>query len=282
MEHLANGCDQARPRLCRTPFADTRRRRPEMHDVFHHEWDMRRRVETSPRAESRSWWLDEIAHAGAEHLRRDYVEGFDAKSGTDFEEVVDDLVALGLDDTSTVVDLGAGTGAFAIAVAPVARRVVAADVSPAMIGLMRARIAELGFQNVDVVQAGLLSYEHEGEPADFVHSRNTFHQVPDFWKVMALRRVHEILRPDGVLHLQDLAFSFPLDTVEGSIEKWMNGATKDPARGWTAAEYAAHLRDEFSTFTWLLEEMFEQTGFQILESWFSESGIYAGYECRQR
>src|SRR5580700_8015262 len=103
--------------------------------------EMRRCVETSPRAESRSWLLDEIAHAGSEHLQRDYAEGFDAKSGTDFEEVVDDLVALGLDDTSTVVDLGAGTGAFAIAVAPVARRVVAADVSPAMVGLMRARIA---------------------------------------------------------------------------------------------------------------------------------------------
>jgi len=68
------------------------------------------------------------------------------------------------------------------------------------------------------VQAGLLSYEHEGEPADFVHSRNTFHQVPDFWKVMALRRIHEILRPDGVLHLQDLVFSFPLDAVGFGIE----------------------------------------------------------------
>ena len=147
---------------------------------------------------------------------------------------------------------------------------------------MRTRITELGIRNVRVVQAGMLSYEHEGEPADFVYSRNTFHQIPDFWKVMALRRIHQILRPGGVLHLQDLVFSFPLDTVDESIGSWMEGAAVDPSRGWTAAEYATHLREEFSTFTWLLEEMLEQTGFEVLESWFSESGIYAGYECRRR
>jgi SAM-dependent methyltransferase len=228
-----------------------------------------------------SWALDEVAHAGPEHLQRDYAAAFDTKSGTDFDEVVNDLVALGLDGTSTVVDLGAGTGAFAMAAASVAKQVIAVDVSPAMVELMRTRIAELGLRNVRVVQAGLLSYDHEGEPAEFVHSRNTFHQVPDFWKVMALRKVHQILRPGGILHLQDLVFSFPLEATEARIASWMDNARKDPARGWIASEYATHLRDEFSTFTWLFEQMLVQTGFEILDSWFSETGIYAGYDCRR-
>jgi SAM-dependent methyltransferase len=247
----------------------------------HVTWEKGAHGDTSPVDHGRSWMLNEVGHAGPEHLRRDYAEAFDAKSGTDFDEVVDDLVALGLDDTSTVVDLGAGTGAFAIAVAPVARQVIAVDVSPAMVELMQSRVAGLGLSNVRVVRAGMLSYEHNAAPADFVHSRNTLHQVPDFWKVMALRRVHEVLRPDGVLHLQDLVFSFPLDSVESSIDRWMDAAAEDPTRGWTASEYATHLRDEFSTFSWIIEEMFEQTGFEVLDSWFSDSGIYAGYECRR-
>ena len=228
-----------------------------------------------------SWALDEVAHAGPEHLQRDYAAVFDTKSGTDFDKVVNDLVALGLDGTSTVVDLGAGTGAFAMAAASVAKQVIAVDVSPAMVELMRSRIAELGLRNVSVVQAGLLSYDHEKEPADFVHSRNTFHQVPDFWKVMALRKVHQILRPGGILHLQDLVFSFPPEATEARIASWMDNAAEDPAIGWTAAEYATHLRDEFSTFTWILELMLAKTGFEILDSLFSESGIYAGYDCRR-
>ncbi|MGO9341984.1 MAG: class I SAM-dependent methyltransferase [Acidimicrobiales bacterium] len=229
-----------------------------------------------------SWLLDEVAHAGPEHLQRSYADVFDAKSGTDFDEVVDDLVALGLDETSTVVDLGAGTGAFAIAAARVAGQVVAVDVSPAMVELMRSRVARGSLRNVSVVQAGLLSYEHEGKPADFVHSRNTFHQVPDFWKAMALRRIHGFLRHDGILHLQDLVFSFPLEATEATIESWMDNASQDPARGWTASEYATHLRDECSTFTWVLEAMFDRTGFDVLDSWFGESGIYAAYDCRRR
>jgi SAM-dependent methyltransferase len=229
----------------------------------------------------RSWALDELAHAGPEHLQRDYADAFDTKSATNFDEVVDDLVSLGLDATSTIVDLGAGTGAFAIAAASVARKVIAVDVSPAMVDLMRSRIAGLGLRNVSVVRAGLLSYEHEGEPVGFVHSRNTFHQVPDFWKVMALRRVHQILRPGGILHLKDLVFSFPLEATEATIGSWMDNAAHDPASGWTAGEYATHLRDEFSTFTWIFEEMLVQTGFEILDSWFSETGIYAGYDCRR-
>ena len=76
--------------------------------------------DSSPDGHGRSWSLDEIAHAGPEHLQRGYAEAFDAKSATDFDEVVEGLVALGLDGTSTVVDLGAGTGAFAIAAARVA------------------------------------------------------------------------------------------------------------------------------------------------------------------
>lgn len=236
---------------------------------------------TGPSDREPSWALDEVAHAGGEHLQRDYAEAFDAKSGTDFGEVVGDLVNLGLDVTSTVVDLGAGTGSFAVAAAPVARQVIAVDVSPAMVELMRSRVGELGLRNVTVVRAGLLSYVHEQDPVDFVHSRNTFHQVPDFWKVMALRRVHRMLQPGGILHLQDLVFSFPLEATEESIRSWMDNAAEDPARGWTAAEYATHLREEFSTFNWILEQMLGRTGFEILDSWFSESGIYAGYNCRR-
>jgi len=39
-----------------------------------------------------------------------------------------------------VVDLGAGTGQFSLAVAPVCARVVAVDVSPVMLETLRAKI----------------------------------------------------------------------------------------------------------------------------------------------
>jgi hypothetical protein len=41
-----------------------------------------------------------------------------------------------------------------------------------------------------------------------------------------------------------------------------------------------HLREEYSTFTWLIEPMLAETGFEIVNSWCSDSQVYAWYDCR--
>lgn len=147
------------------------------------------------------WRLDELAHAGPEHLDPDYVAAYDRKSPTDWGEDIATLQALGVGASSTVVDLGAGTGTFARAIAPHVARVVAVDVSEPMVAAMRAN-------GVEAVRAGFLSYEHEGDPPDVVFTRNAFHHLPDFWKAIALERVARLLEPGGVLLLEDLVYSF--------------------------------------------------------------------------
>jgi SAM-dependent methyltransferase len=144
------------------------------------------------------WTLDEGAHVGPEHLDPEYVAAYDKKSGVD---PVDDLVVLerhGLDRTSIVVDLGAGTGTFTLAVAPHCRRVIAVDVSLAMLNFMSDRISKAALGNVEFVKAGYLSYQHAGMPADIVYTRNALHHVPDFWKAIALSRIAEMLRAAAI------------------------------------------------------------------------------------
>ena len=152
--------------------------------------------------------LDELAHAGQEHLDEAYVAGYEAKSQYDPTPDVDVLRDHGLDRHSTVVDLGAGTGVFAIAVAPHCGRVIAVDVSPAMVDVLHRQVAVSGLDNIEVVHGGYLTYEHSGAAPGFVFSRNAMHQVPDFWKGIALDHVARLLPPDGVLRLRDLVFDF--------------------------------------------------------------------------
>jgi ubiquinone/menaquinone biosynthesis C-methylase UbiE len=227
------------------------------------------------------WWLDEGAHAGAEHLDPAYVAGYERKAGYDPTEDLDALRRFGFGGESTVVDLGAGTGAFAMAAARVCRRVVAVDVSPAMTAVLRRKATEAELANVTIVEAGFLSYEHSGEPPDFVFTRNALHQLPDFWKAIALARIAAMLAPGGILRLHDLVFDFEPADAEERIETWFGGAVSDPAAGFTAAELATHTREEFSTYTWLLEPMLEHTGFEILER-ASRRGAYAAYTCIRR
>jgi hypothetical protein len=41
-----------------------------------------------------------------------------------------------------------------------------------------------------------------------------------------------------------------------------------------------HVRDEFSTFSWLLEPMIQRCGFAIEQAVYSEDGIFATYVLR--
>lgn len=228
-----------------------------------------------------SWWLDERRTIGAEHLDADYVAAYDAKAQVDPSEDIDVLRRHGLNDTSTVVDLGAGTGSFTVAAAPIARSVVAVDPSLAMAARLRQRLVEERLLNVTIVEAGFLTYDHSGEPVDVVFTRNALHQLPDFWKVVALRRVAALLRPGGVFRLRDLVVDAAPDQIEATIEAWMARAVDDPSRGYTAEEFAEHLRSEFSTFTWLLEPMLQRTGFEIMDREVRAS-VYTTCTCRRR
>jgi SAM-dependent methyltransferase len=224
--------------------------------------------------------LDELALAGPEHLDPAYVAGYDRKAAGDVEAEVSLLRELGLDAESTLVDLGAGTGSLALAAAADCRRVVAVDISPAMVAAIRAR-AE-GVANVEVVETGFLGYRHAGDPADVVYSRNALHHLPDFWKALALRRLAAVLRPGGILRLRDLVYAFEPDEAEARVAAWLDRAAARPEDGWTREELEHHLRTEHSTFTWLLEPMLERAGFVIEDAVYGELGVYAAYVCRRR
>ena len=58
-----------------------------------------------------------------------------------------------------------------------------------------------GQPDVTVVPAGFLTYEHVGAPVEFVYSRNALHQLPDFWKGIALQRITAYLAPGAIFRV---------------------------------------------------------------------------------
>jgi ubiquinone/menaquinone biosynthesis C-methylase UbiE len=226
--------------------------------------------------------LNETASAGRENLDAEHAARYDCKEDADASNELALCQELGLSRNATVVDLGAGTGQFAITAAPACRRVVAVDVSGVMLRRLRDKLNAAGIANVEIVQAGFLSYEHRGEPPELVYSRFALHHLPDIWKALALTRIARILRPEGVLRLWDVAYSFdPLD-AHARLEAWCASVEGDGhEHGWSRAELEEHVRDESSTFTWLLEPMIERCGFQIEAASYSEDRIFAKYVLRK-
>ncbi len=224
--------------------------------------------------------MDELAHAGRENLDPAHVARYDGKEDADAAAELAALQAAGLGEDATVVDLGAGTGQFALVAAAAVRRVVAVDVSPAMLDHLRAKLGDRGVGNVECVAGGFLTYEHGPEPADLVYSRYALHHLPDFWKARALVRVADMLRPGGILRLSDVVYGFDPAEAETCLEQWMaQMASESVEGGWIRAELEEHVRDEHSTFTWLLEPMLEKAGFTIEHADYSEDRIFARYRC---
>ena len=208
-----------------------------------------------------------------------FITGYDRKQGYPDPEA--DIAAFeqhGLGGDSTVVDLGAGTGQFAIPAAARFGRVTAVDVSPAMVAALCAKAeAATGGSALECVRGEFLSYVPAGH-VDGVYTRNALHQLPDFWKVIALRRIADMLRPGGVLRLLDLVYDFGPGEADAVFAAWFAHAAKDPADGYTAADYAEHIKTEYSTFRWLLEPMLAATGFEVLDVSF-KGRLYGAYTC---
>jgi len=230
----------------------------------------------------RHFVFDELQHAGPEHLDPAYVAGYDRKARTDVSGDLGLLRDLGLRDSSTVLDIGAGTGTFALAAAPLCQRVVAVDVSPAMLDALRAKLETSGLTNVECVRAGFLTYETPAETVDFVYSRNALHHLPDFWKGIALKRIAGMLRRGGFLRLRDLVYSFAPEGADDAFEAWLAQAPLNAEEGWTREELETHIRDEYSTFSWLLEPMLEHAGFAIEDATHASSRAFSAYTCRKR
>ncbi len=201
------------------------------------------------------WMIDELIYAGDEHLDPEYVEGYDEKSAVDHSDDIGRCKLTGSTRRASSSTWAPEPGCSRWRLLRYCKRVVAVDVSDAMLAILEREIERAGCDNIEVVHAGLLSYDHQGEPADFVYSRNTFHHLPDFWKALALQRIAEMLAPGGVLLLHDLVYSFDTSEVGEAIEGWLSRAAPTPDVGFTRADLELHVRTEYSTFSWLFEPM---------------------------
>lgn len=216
--------------------------------------------------ETVDWMPDEVAFAGRENLDSAHVARYDDKEDAEAMLEVDRLRSRGMDSSSLVLEFGSGTGQFTIAAAPVVEHVVAVDPSPPMLARLREKVSSLSLENIETAQSGFLTYEHRHRPVDVVYTRYALHHLPDAWKAIALARIRSMMRSGGTLRLWDVVYGFDPSEAPERFERWcaMGGETIESE--WSRTEFAEHVRDEHSTFTWLMEPILERAGFRIEES----------------
>ena len=70
----------------------------------------------------------------------------------------------------------------------------------------------------------------------------------------------------SILYLRDVIFSFNPAVYQSHIEAWIERVAKPPGEGFTKRDFEMHVREEHSTFAWIVEGMLQRAGFEIVEA----------------
>jgi 2-polyprenyl-3-methyl-5-hydroxy-6-metoxy-1,4-benzoquinol methylase len=173
------------------------------------------------------------------------------------------LSMLGVQRGWRVADIGCGNGVLACEAALIGAEVDAIDISPAMLALaeIQARDRKVAIRTQ---AAGLLSFAYEPNSYDLIVSEFALHHLPDFWKAVALSRIFCALKPASSLYLRDIVFTGKLDGRERDVEQWADFNIRN--HDFAHDSVVSHMRDEYSTFGWVIERMLADAGFTLVSA----------------
>jgi putative AdoMet-dependent methyltransferase len=223
------------------------------------------------------WQWDEGVHCGTDYADGAEVERYDARMAlvrdvaSESEKILE-FLRPSSDDV--ILEIGTGTGFFARTAAKYCREVIALDISRTMLATATERAEGENAGNVTNVHAGFLTYEHAGEPVDAVVTQLALHHLPDSWKLIALRRLHQIMRPGGKLFLGDVVYHQEEMETEPSayFERLVTSLPEAIREG-----MARHIAREYSTLDWIMRGLLERSGFRVERV--DSSRFMTGYFC---
>src|ERR1700726_4467344 len=171
------------------------------------------------------------------------------------------LTMLGVQRGWRVADIGCGNGVLACEAALMGADVDAIDISPAMLALaeIQARSRKV---TIRTQPAGLLSFAYQPDTYDLIVSEFALHHLPDFWKAVALSRIFCALKPGSSFYLRDIVFVSMPDGAERDVGEWAEFNINN--HGFERDSVVTHMRDEYSTFGWVIERMLTEVGFTLV------------------
>src|SRR6201997_285754 len=173
------------------------------------------------------------------------------------------LSMLGVRPGWRVADIGCGNGILACEAALMGAEVDAIDISPAMLALAKISAGDRKVA-IRTQSAGLLSFAYQPESYDLIVSEFTLHHLPDFWKAVALSRIHNALKPGACFFLRDIVFVSMPDGSERDVIGWADYNIKN--HDFERDSVVTHMRDEYSTFGWVMERMLTEVGFTLVSA----------------
>jgi ubiquinone/menaquinone biosynthesis C-methylase UbiE len=149
-------------------------------------------------------------------------EGYDgqfAELREEHDRGVERLIRLAnLNREDVVLDLGTGTGAVALAIAPQVREVIGVDPSQKMLEVARKKAHESHLSNVEF-RMGSFTNPNIHEKVDMILSNDAFHVIADDAKRHAIGIMYDTLRERGRVILGDEMVCYDREEIRKKAEE---------------------------------------------------------------
>jgi len=211
------------------------------------------------------WLFNEMDQVGADFENIERVHAYDERMSKvrNFNKEIEYIVnAIDLKKEHVILEFGSGTGNFTIAAAKICTKVYAVDISSNMLTYLKNKAKQRNIKNIITIQSGFLNYQHKNKLVDAIITNVALHHLPDFWKMVSLYRMNKMIKSGGKLFIGDVIFSFPVEEYKVKINNFINNIENSADPGF-AEDAETHMREEFSSFDWVIEGMLKRCGFTI-------------------
>lgn len=228
-------------------------------------------------------WEDAIAQVVSEKGLRDYICQSERAA---FRHLWD------LPPESAVLDVGAGWGAISAGLATSFSHVVAVEGVLERCRFMKTRFKQMGFQNVEVICSNFLGLPLQDAQFDAVVLNGVLEWLglasregnPREIQLAVLRRVHRLLKPNGVLYVgieNRIGWAAWRGEIDHSGLKYTSLMPRKVADLWCRLRgrgYRSDLNQGYRTYTYSLPgygKLFREAGFRRMRTYHA----WNGYNC---
>nr|WP_321497088.1 class I SAM-dependent methyltransferase [uncultured Methanolobus sp.] len=226
------------------------------------------------------WYYDELIQVGTDYGSEDEVLQYDRKMGSVRNiagEAETMCKLIDIQPEYEILEIGCGTGEFSIELSKHCKQVTALDISQMMLDFAEKKAKSRQRDNIRFIKSGFLTYDSGETKYDAVVTQLVLHHLPDFWKLIALKNIHSMLKSGGKFFLKDVVFSSDIQDFDEYFSQLFRNMPPE-ADDKVVEEMKLHIKEEYSTFDWTMKGLIEQAGFKIVE-YVHKKGFMATYLC---
>jgi ubiquinone/menaquinone biosynthesis C-methylase UbiE len=121
--------------------------------------------------------------------------------------------------TDVIMEIGAGTGAVSLLLAPKVKKVIAVDISKEMLRIANQRAMETGVDNIEFVRGTFHNPGIEGK-VDIIITIDSLHCTTDGnYKKRAIEIMHDHLKDEGKIFLEDEMIVYNQETLKKKADQ---------------------------------------------------------------